>query len=164
MKFSLNTDKQLAIVQALGALDGYMKETPGVEHGPRMVRVPFKLGGPARRAIVHNMAAVKPALASHEQVRKDLFAECFPHLDVNARALREDNVEAFDRFQQEIEKITKVEQEFELLQLPFAVLYSDENDIPTEALLILQENNLIGPDPDAPAPAPAAPKSKSKKP
>lgn len=139
MKKSLDVNQQNALFLAFNQLDGY---DTVAENGAKTVRVPYKLGS-ARRAVAKNMNALKASLTIYEEAHKALFKETFPDADENSVIKRDEaDPAAFARFATEQKKIVEAKDEIELLPLPAAVLYG-ENEIPTGALAALEEHGLI---------------------
>lgn len=142
MKLDLDINQQNALFSAFNQLDGYDMIAPGVENGPKVVRVPYKLGA-SRRIVVKNLNALRTALLSYEEAHKGLFKEIWPDLDETATVTKAEYPEQFARFATEQKKMLESKDAIELLPLPSAVMYDDGNEFPNQALAELDKHGLI---------------------
>lgn len=141
MKVQISIHQQSALLDAHRALDAYEAVTPGVDHGAKVVRVPYKLGA-HRRALVKNMTALKASLSSYEEARLGLRKECFPDLADDQIPDLEKSKGEIAQFEAELKKILDTKDEIDLLTFPEAAIYND-NEFPALALATLDEQGLI---------------------
>lgn len=142
MKISLDINAQRGLHAAFGALDGYQKIVPGVDNGPKTIRVPYVLGGAARRVIVKNLGALTASLNSYDQARQALVKEIWPDLPDGTEITAQSDPVNFPRYAIGHAAIVAAKDELELLPLPETLLFG-EQEFPTFALALLNEHGLI---------------------
>jgi hypothetical protein len=158
MKLQLDINEQNTLFAALSQLDSYTSETPGVENGPKTVRVPYKLGA-SRKALVRNMAALQASLTQFEEAHKALFKESFPKVPEGGTATKEAYPDEFPIYQAAQKKMIEEKDDIELWTFPESVLYPTDpkaREFPGDALLVLHNRGLIEYVADAAPQAPAA--------
>lgn len=138
MKLNLSPNEQAVLYGAFEQLDGYASAA-----GVAVIRVPFKLGGSARRIIVKNMVELRAKRAVFDETQKALFKETWPDKQPWARVERLEDPEIFDKHATEHDALSNTKEELEFLTLPSAVVYSDANEFPAVAVAILEGHGLI---------------------
>ena len=123
MTLSLNIDDQNALYSAFLQMDG-------------------KLGS-ARRSVVKNVAVLKASLEIFQAAHKAVVKEIWPDLPEGKNVMPEEDPENFAKFHAEMKTIIETKEELDLLPLPAAKLYSDDNDFPTKVLVLLDDHGLI---------------------
>lgn len=144
-RLSLDINGQNALHAAFLQLDGYDEVAKGVDNGPRIVRVPYKLGA-VRRSTVKNLNMLRASLLSYEEAHKALMRETWPDVEDGAVIEKKDDPEKFKAFQAEQKKMLEAKEELELHTLPFATMYpADPNarEFPSTALAPLEQHGLI---------------------
>lgn len=141
MKLALDIKAQNELFAAFHQLDGQDVVTPGVENGARLVRVPYKLGA-VRRSVVKNLNALSASLQSYGEIRTALIRETWPNLQDGEQITRDQDPGNFDRCQDALKEIDAKTDELELLPLPAAAMYGD-NEFPNAALAVLERHGLI---------------------
>ncbi len=145
LKLLIDINQQNALFTAFSRLDSYETLAPGNEKtAAKVVRVPYKLGA-ARRTIVKNMNALRASLVVYQEANKALFSENWPNAAEGVEISREDDPEKFDVYAAEQRKMIEAKDEIELLALPAAVIYGD-NDFPNDALAQIDLHGLITDD------------------
>lgn len=142
MKLSIDINQQNALFLAFTKLDGSETMTLDAEGKPKTIRVPYRIGGAARRIIVKNMNALRVSLASYEEAHKALFREIWPDAAEDARISKEADPDKFATFVAEQKKLIEAKDDLDILPLPESVIYGD-NEFPADALLILEQHGLI---------------------
>lgn len=141
MKLNLTINNAMRLRAALDGLDGFEQVVPGVEKGPRVVRVPYRLGA-ERRAVVKNINAINSAAREFDEARLALVKEFWPELQPGESVKPEDDPEAFKRFDLQMQQMIKAEDVFDLVPLSADVLYA-AGEIPTAVLATLEEFGLM---------------------
>lgn len=142
MLMYLDVNEQNAIFAAYSKMDTYDHVNPGVEDGPKVIKASYKFGA-SKRVVIKNMAKLRKTLTEYEEAHKALFREIWPNRDPSLPIKKQDDEDNFRKFADEQEKILKVKEEFDLLQLPRDVAYGNGNEFPISALLTLEEHGLI---------------------
>jgi len=138
---SLDINAALRLRSALEGLDGFEQVVPGVEDGPRLVRVPYRLGA-ERRAVVKNLNLVNGIAREFDEVRIALVKEFWPDLKPGESINPADDPKKFAEFDPQMQELIKHKDELALESLSADVLYS-AGEIPTAVLAVLEENGLI---------------------
>lgn len=142
VKLPLDANDLVNLLDAHNQLDSYESVTPGVANGPKVVQVRYKLGA-TRRVLVKNLNALKAALATFHETRKSLFKEIFPDVPEGAIVQKDDVADVWPRWESELNKLTAVKEEVELLLFPAGAIYNDHNEFPAAAIALLDEKGLI---------------------
>lgn len=148
MKLALDITQQRGLLAAYGALDGCEKIVPGVDAGPKVVRVPYKLGGAARRVIVKNLGALTASLRSYDETRAALMKEIWPDLPDGIQVTMEQYPVEFPRYLAGHAAIVNAKDDLELLPLPDTLMFGDQ-EFPNASVALLDELGLISEAPAA---------------
>jgi hypothetical protein len=145
VKLALDINQQIELRdKVFSQFDGIDVVTPGVEGGPKVVRKLYNLGGMVRRAIVRNMLALKASLdvfeATKNDIAKDVWATAGKPIPGNPPA---EDPENFAKFLGKLGPVLGEKEDIELLPLPAATMYADENAFPTQLVMLLEQYGLI---------------------
>jgi hypothetical protein len=141
MKLNLNVDQQAAVLNALMQLDTHEAVTPGVENGPKTIRVPYKLGA-QRKTLVKNINAIKASLAVWDQTRNAIFREHFPDVPDGVQVNEAEDPAKFGKYRADLIAGSTTKEEVDLIPFPESVIY-DSNEFPAAITATLDEFGLI---------------------
>lgn len=150
MKVNLDVKSQNLVFAAFNQMDG-REEVSVTAQGPKLMRVPYRLGA-ERRAVVRNLIALKASLEAYEKTRQSVFKEVWPDALDGAEIKKEDDPKGTERFQATMKEIEEKQDAFDLLPISDSVAYEQGNEFPNLALSILEEHGLISQSPAPPVP------------
>lgn len=134
-KLSLNVDQQLTLLSVLTRIDGHDVITPGVEDGPKTVRVLYNYGA-ERRSLVKNLNALKASIAHWEETRLGIIKEHF------GEASPDEVSETAIKCKIDLVVASQVKEDVELLPFSHKAIYLD-NQLPAPELTVLDEHKLV---------------------
>lgn len=136
----LNIIKQQELFQAFNMLDA-QERVVTVNDNKVVERIPYVLGGSARRAIVKNILLLKQSLESFEEVKLSVLKSFWKEAPEGEIKVSEFPEGIFEKWKTSVEEAASQEDEINLIPLTEEQL--GDNDFPISALMVLTKNGLI---------------------